>query len=179
MLKITIVLAEHFNDEEQKFFTESFQLELEHSLSSLSKWESEFEKPFLGEGSKTSEEVLAYFKMMTLTPDVPPEVFQKLSQENIDEINRYVEKKMTATWFREVPNGPKAREVITAELIYYWMIQFQIPWEAQYWHVNRLFTLIRVLNEKQAKPKKMTKSDIIARNRQLNEQRKAQLNTKG
>lgn len=179
MLTITVVLAEHFNDEEQKFFTDSFQLELEHSLFSLSKWESEFEKPFLGEGTKTPEEVLAYFKCMTLTPNVPPEVFHKLSQENVDEINAYVEKKMTATWFREVPDGPKAREIITSELIYYWMTQFQIPWEAQHWHLSRLFTLIRVHNEKQAAPKKMSKADIIARNRQLNEQRKAKLGTKG
>lgn len=179
MLTITVVLAEHFNQETNQFSNESFQLELEHSLSSLSKWESEFEKPFLGSDQKTPEEVLAYFKMMTLTPDVPPEVFDKLSEANIAEINAYVERKMTATWFREIPGGPKTREVITSELVYYWMIQFQIDWQAQYWHLNRLFTLIRVLNEKQAKPKKMSKQDILARNRQLNEQRRAQLNTTG
>ena len=179
MLTITVVLAEHFNQETNEFSIESFQLELEHSLSSLSKWESEFEKPFLGTEQKTPEEVLAYFKMMTLTPDVPPEVFHKLSEKNIVEINAYIDKKMTATWFREIPNGPKAREVITAELVYYWMTQFNIPWETQYWHLNKLFTLIRVCNEKQAKPKKMSKQDIIARNRQLNEQRRAQLKTTG
>ena len=179
MLTITVVLAEHFNQETSKFSVESFELELEHSLSSLSKWESEFEKPFLGTETKTPEEVLAYFKYMTLTPNVPPEVFLNLSEKNIKEINEYIDRKMTATWFREIPNGPKPREVITAELVYYWMVQFQIPWEAQYWHLNRLFTLIRVMNEKQAKPKKMSKADILARNRQLNEQRRAQLNTTG
>jgi hypothetical protein len=179
VLNITVVLAEHFNQETNQFSIESFQLELEHSLSSLSKWESEFEKPFLATEKKTPEEVLAYFKLMTLTPNVPPEVFDKLSEDNIAVINEYVARKMTATWFREVPDGPKTREIITAELVYYWMVQFNIPWEAQYWHLNRLFTLIRVLNEKQAKPKKMSKADIIARNRQLNEQRRAQLNTTG
>jgi hypothetical protein len=179
VLTITVILAEHFNQETNQFSYESFQLELEHSLSSLSKWESEFEKPFLGPDPKTPEEVLAYFKLMTLTPNVAPEVFDKLSEDNVSMINEYVARKMTATWFREVPDGPKTREIITAELVYYWMVQFNIPWEAQYWHLNRLFTLIRVLNEKQAKPKKMSKQDIIARNRQLNEQRRAQLNTTG
>jgi len=179
VLTITVVLAEHFNQETNEFSIESFQLELEHSLFSLSKWESEFEKPFLGTDQKTPEEVLAYFKFMTLTSNVAPEVFDKLSESNIVEINNYVDKKMTATWFREIPSGPKAREIITAELVYYWMSQFGIPWEAQYWHLNKLFTLIRVFNEKQAKPKKMSRQDIIARNRQLNEQRRAQLNTKG
>jgi hypothetical protein len=179
VLTITVVLAEHFNQETNQFSNESFQLELEHSLSSLSKWESEFEKPFLGPDQKTPEEVLAYYKFMTLTLNVPPEVFDKLSEDNIAEINAYVDRKMTATWFREVPNGPKTREIITNELVYYWMGQFGIPWEAQYWHLNRLFTLIRVHNEKQAKPKKMSKQDILARNRQLNEQRRAQLNTTG
>jgi len=180
VLTITVLGPEHFDQETRKFSTKGdFVLELEHSLSSLSKWESEFEKPFLGTDDKTPEEVLAYFKYMTLTPDVPPEVFDRLTQKNVDEINAYVQKKMTATWFREIPDGPTSREIITAELVYYWMVQFQINWEAQYWHLNRLFTLIRVLNEKQAAPKKMSKADIINRNRQLNAERRTKLGTKG
>jgi hypothetical protein len=180
VLIIRVLGDEHFNNETQEFFTVGdVVLELEHSLSSLSKWESKYEKPFLGLAEKSSEEVFDYIKDMLLTPDVPPEVLGRLSQENILAINNYIDAKMTATWFSEVPNGPKSRETITAELIYYWMIQFNIPWEAQYWHLNRLFTLLKVCNVKQAAPKKMSKSEIAARNRQLNEQRKAQMGTTG
>lgn len=154
------------------------EVELEHSLVSLSKWESKFEKPFLGKAEKTSAELLAYIEEMVLGK-VPEGFLSKLSEDNIIGINEYIEAKMTATWFREAPGAPQSREVITSELIYYWMIAFEIPWEAQYWHLNRLFTLIRVCNLKQAKPKKMGRAEAAARQRELNAQRKAQLGTKG
>ncbi|HXQ38039.1 MAG TPA: hypothetical protein VN843_28790, partial [Anaerolineales bacterium] len=109
----------------------------------------------------------------------PDDVFEALSEENFQEINTYIERKMTATWFSEQPGTPGSRDVITAELIYYWMIAFQIPFECENWHLNKLFTLIRVCNIKQSKPKKMSRSEIAQRNRMLNEQRKAQLGTKG
>lgn len=153
-------------------------IELEHSLVSLSKWESKFEKPFLGKEPRTNEEVLDYIQQMTLN-EVPEAIFQELSEANVLEINTYIDAKMTATWFREEAGAPPSREIITAELIYYWMIAFQIPWEAQTWHLNRLFTLIRVCNMKQAKPKKMSRSEMAARNRELNARRKAQLGTSG
>ena len=180
MLTIVVPGEEHFNDQSQEFVTKGdVTLELEHSLVSLSKWESKHEKPFLGEGEKTSEDVLDYVKFMTLTLDVPDEVFFMLSEDNITKINAYIDAKMTATWFSEAPGAPKSRDVITAELIYYWMITFQIPFECETWHLNRLFTLIRICNIKQAKPKKMSRSEISARNRELNAQRRAQLGTQG
>jgi hypothetical protein len=180
MLIITVPGIEHFNEESQEFVTvDDVTLQMEHSLVSLSKWESKYEKPFLGKSDKTTEEVLDYVKLMTLTPNVPEEVFLKLSEENISDINSYIDAKMSATWFNEPPGAPRSRDVITAELIYYWMIEFNIPFECETWHLNRLFTLIRVCNIKQAKPKKMSRSEIAARNRELNAQRRAQLGTKG
>lgn len=116
---------------------------------------------------------------MILTPNVSEEVLSKLTQENIVDINKYIEAKMTATWFSDAPGAPKTQAVITAELIYYWMVVFQIPFECEHWHLNRLFTLIRVCNIKQEKPKKMSRSELAARNRALNAQRKAQLGTSG
>jgi hypothetical protein len=180
MLTVTVPGTEMFDETTQEFVTVGDAvLELEHSLVSLSKWEQIYEKPFLGQAEKTTEEVFEYVKCMTLTPEVPEEVFHRLSEENLSAINTYLEAKMTATWFHEAPGAPRTRETVTSELVYFWMITFQIPFECQYWHLNRLFTLIRVCNVKNAKPKKMSRSEIAARNRELNARRKAELGTTG
>ena len=180
MLTIIVPGVEQYYEESQEFSTiGDMTLDLEHSLVSLSKWESIYEIPFLGKDEKTTEQVLKYIECMTLTKEVPEEVFANLSNKNLSEINSYIDAKMTATWFNSPPNELRSREVITAEVIYYWMIVFEIPFECQNWHLNKLFTLIRVCNAKQAKPEKMSLTETIARNRELNAQRRAQLGTRG
>lgn len=182
MLTIVVPGVEHFNDDTQEFVTQGdFELRLEHSLFSLSKWESIFEKAFLAHGEKSSEEVLGYLKAMTLNDEVPEEVYSRLSQENLEQVNAYIEKKHSATKFYEPPAGsvPRGGETITAELIYYWMATYQLPLEYEHWHLNRLFTLIKVCNVKNSKPKKMGQAELAARNRQLNEERKAKYKTTG
>jgi len=179
VLKIVVGGTEAFDEETNSFVMQGgTEVELEHSLVSLSKWESEFEKPFLGKDDKSPEEILAYIKAMVIG-EISPGVISQMSSENIEAINTYIDSRQTATWFRDTPGAPASREVITSELIYYWMTTFNIPWEAQHWHLNRLFTLIRVCNQKQSKPKKMSRAEVAQRNRELNNQRKAQLGTKG
>lgn len=180
MLTVCIAMQEAFDDDKQEFVVSKTHLiELEHSLVSLSKWESFFEKPFLNNKDKTTEEALSYVKMMVVGEEIPPEVFVRLSNENLDEINQYINAKMTATTFSERPEARGPKEVITAEIIYYWMVSLNIPFECQHWHLNRLLTLIKVCNLKNTPQKKMNKRDLAARNRELNAQRKAKLGTRG
>jgi hypothetical protein len=179
VLTIEVSMSEFYNEKTNKFGGEKCRLELEHSLVSLSKWESHFEIPFLSPKDKSTEQILWYIQAMILTPDFPPEVFQRFSKENLDEINNYINAKMTATWFTEPPNRRPSREVITSELIYYWMISMNIPFECQDWHLNRLLTLIKVCNLKNSPPKKMSKQEAAQQQRALNAQRKAQLGSRG
>ena len=181
MLQLKIPLSPEGWDEEKQMFVEPKVkiLQLEHSLVSLSKWESKWCKPFLSKTEKTVEETIDYIKCMTLTQNVDPEVYSYLTTENINQVNKYIESPMTATTFREDKNGKGSREIVTAELIYYWMIAQQIPFECQKWHLNRLLTLIRVCNVKNTPPEKKSKGEIMRRNAALNAARRKQLNTTG
>ncbi len=154
-------------------------LSLEHSLVSLAKWESKWCKPFLSnDKEKTYEETLDYIRFMTVTQNVDPRVYENLSRENIQKINDYIEAPMTATTIRE-KGGKGSKEIVTAELIYYWMIALQIPFECQKWHLNRLLMLIRVCNVKNQPSKKMSKRDVMSRNTSLNAARRKAMGQRG
>ena len=170
---------ELFDEVNNEFITSKAQtLQLEHSLVSLSKWESKWCKPFLTKDIKTLEESIDYIRCMTITQNVDPIVYRFITNEEMDQVNRYIKDPMTATTFS---NNKKSinREVITSEIIYYWMIALNIPFECQKWHLNRLLTLINVCNIKNTPPKKMNKRDVMSRNRALNEARRRKLGTRG
>lgn len=181
MLRITIPAAELFDESTESFIYKKEQtLVLEHSLVSLSKWESKWNKTFLTKEDKTTEEVIDYVRCMTVTQNVDPEVYFRLSSQNVDDINAYIDAPMTATVInRQNRKGGFNREKVTSELIYYWMIALNIPFECQKWHLNRLLTLIEVCEIKSQPPKKMSKREIAARNSALNEARKQKLKTHG
>ena len=180
MLTITIPASEMWDEKNEKFVDiKECALQLEHSLISLSKWESKWCKPFLFTKDKAEEETLDYVRCMTLTPRVSPEVYYGLTSENIKAINTYIEAPMTATCFGADRNGRGNREIVTSELIYYWMIALNIPFECQKWHLNRLLTLIRVCNIKNQPAKKMSRREIMSRNAALNAARRNQLGTNG
>ena len=180
MLEIIIPATEQWDEKNQEFITSKEQiLRLEHSLVSLSKWESKWCKPFLSRENKTMEETIDYIRCMTLTQNVDDHVYNLLTIDNIKKVNEYISAPMTATTFNDSNKKSGGNEIITSELIYYWMISLNIPFECQKWHLNKLFTLIKVCSIKNQPPKKMSKKDIMSRNAALNAARRKQMNTKG
>lgn len=180
MLRITIPATDQFNEDTQEFISTKEQtLELEHSLVSLSKWESKWHKAFLTKDEKSREETIDYIRCMTVTKNVDSNVYHNLTNDNVVKVNSYIEDSMTATTFSKNKSGSRNHEIVTSELIYYWMIALNIPFECQHWHLNRLMTLIQVCNIKNSPPEKRSRREIASRNTALNEARKKRLNTKG
>lgn len=180
MLQITIPAMEYYDETKDEFSSTKEQtLQLEHSLVSISKWEAKWHKAFLSKQDKTYEETLDYIRCMTITQNVNPEVYTRLTRANIEQVNEYISAPMTATYFADDKSAKPSRETVTAELIYYWMIALNIPFECQKWHLNRLLTLIRVCNVKNTPPKKRSKKEIMNQNAALNAARRKQLNTRG
>ena len=172
--------TEYYNEGSSEFVSvKGKTIELEHSLVSLSKWESKWCKPFLGRDEKTNEELIDYIRCMTITKNIPDDYYYSISKENLKKINEYIDGKMTATTFSDAHNSQRSHEVITAELIYYWMISLNIPFECQKWHLNRLLTLIRVCSIKNSPTKNIGKNSILSRNAALNAARRKQYNTRG
>lgn len=183
MLQLDIILSESYDETQNEFVTDARVLQLEHSLVSLSKWESKYEKPFLSQNTKTPEEIRDYIEMMDLGTNTPPEVFENLTNDDFMKINAYMNAKQTATWFNE--RGPKRpnSQAVTSELLYYWLTSYEIPWVVETWHLSRLFTLIKVFNEergsKDTKTNKRSGESMASERQRLNAERKAQMNTSG
>ena len=152
---------------------------LEHSLISISKWESKWHKPYLSKEPKTEEESIDYLRCMCITQNVDPNVFYAIDAKIAKEISDYIANPMTATTIRRHEQKP-SREIVTSELIYYWMTQFGIPFDpCEKWHFNRLMMLIEVAGIKNSPPKKMGKKDMLSQRSALNAQRRARYNTRG
>lgn len=179
MLEITIPETELFDGVETFIHVKEQTLRLEHSLVSLSKWESKWRKPFLSKKKRTTEESIDYVRCMTLTQNVDPSVYRAITPAILRKVDAYIDDPMTATTFSNLEKGDPNRPIVTAEIIYYWMICHSIPFECQKWHLNRLLTLINVCNAKSKKPKKISQSEQIALNRKINEANKKKWNTRG
>lgn len=179
MLKIVVPELELWDEKKQEFSTlKETTIQLEHSLVSISKWESKWHKAFLSKKDKNNEEIIDYIRCMTITQNVPEDVYYRLSDENMEAINKYIDDPMTATYFHDDEQA-NSRETVTSELIYYWMIIQNIPVNFEKWHLNRLLSLIKVCNIKNSPPKKMSSKEIMRRNSALNAARRKKYNTKG
>lgn len=179
MLKLTIPAFEKFDDDKNEFITVKEQsIQIEHSLVSLSKWESKWCKPFLSKDNKTYAETIDYIRCMTITQNIDPLIYTGITQENIKQVSEYIEAPMTATVFHSTKKTIN-REIITSEIIYYSMIAMNIPFECQKWHLNRLLALINVCKIKNQPSKKMNKKEVMSRNAAINAARKKELNTRG
>ena len=183
MLTIKIKGKETYNPKTREFInSKDTTLVLEHSLVSMSKWEAKWHKPFLSKDPKTNEQSLDYIKCMTITQNVDESVYSLLTKDQIIKINEYIQDPMTATWFndKETKSGKRSSEIITSELIYYWMVAMQIPFKpCEKWHLNRLLTLIRICNIKNQPDKKYSKKETMSKNAALNAARKKKLGTSG
>jgi len=181
MLEIVVPASEGWDEQKEQFvpIQKEQTIVLEHSLVSISKWESKWQKPYFSKELKTIEETLDYIKCMTITQNVNPEVYQRLSTDNIAKINEYMDSPMTATWINDNASRSNNRTTMTSELMYYNMIAYNIPFECQKWHINRLITLMRICDIKNRKPEKTTNSDILKRNAALNARNRKKYNSNG
>lgn len=179
MLSLKVAGKEFYDERTNQFITTKPQtIRLEHSLISISKWEQKWHKPFLGREAKTYEEELDYIRCMIVDQNIDPNVVYAMPASDFEAIRAYINDEATATTFKK-ENGRTSREVITSEIIYYWMTTLEIPFECEKWHLNRLLTLIRVCNIKNAPSKKMKKKDALAQQRSLNAARRARSGSRG
>lgn len=182
MLTVTIPDYEGFDQTKQEFITvKGTTLQLEHSLISLKKWEQKWHVPFLQQ-DKTHEQLIDYIRCMTINPGIDPKVYYIIPNEIMKQITDYINDPMTATWFNDnntIGAQKNAKEVVTAEIIYYWMITLNVPVEFQKWHLSQLLTLIRVINVKNTPAKKMNQKEWASQRAALNAARRAKNHSMG
>lgn len=180
MLQIMVPASEKYDESRGEFiYNNAVTLKLEHSLLSISKWEARWNVPFLDNRQKSNEEMIDYIRCMTLNSKVSPEVYYGLTAENYNDISKYINSSMTATTFHEQHGGKSSSEIITSELIYYWMVTYNIPFECEKWHLQRLLTLIRICNIKNEPNKRMNKRSILEQNRAINAARRSRMHSRG
>lgn len=182
---IDIIIPEQhyeFYDEIKEIFlppinVKETKIQVEHSLISVRKWEQKWQKPFLQDVEKTYDEITDYIRCMTLTHGVDPDVYHWIPEKVIKEVIEYINNPMSATWFSNgdlIGAQKNSREIVTAEIIYYWMIALNIPTEYQYWNLNELLKLIQVVNEKQQPKKKLSHKEWTQKARDINSARRAE-----
>lgn len=180
MLVLQLLAADYYDENKGRFITRKpRKVMLEHSLVSLSRWESKWKESFLSNKKKTREQSLDYIRFMSTSGVLDDETLSMFGPKEMATINEYIEDKMTATTIKRRGPAPHSRDIITAEVIYWWMIQYGIPMECEKWHLNRLLTLIEVCSVKSGPQQKMSRQEEMAQRRMLNASRKAHLNTKG
>jgi hypothetical protein len=180
MLEIHIPSKELYDEKTETFsMSKAYHLQLEHSLISISKWESKWLKAFLSNSEKTIPETIDYIRCMTVNANVNPEAYTLITNDIVEQVSAYIEAPMTATTFSKSNSNTINREIVTSEIIYYWMVTFNIPFECEKWHLNRLLAFINVCNIKNQPTKKVGKKELYSRNTALNAMRRQQLNTTG
>lgn len=179
MLRIVVPASAFWDERSLEFiYVKETSLDLEHSLISISRWESKWKKPFFDDDNKTVEEVLDYVKCMTINKNVDPLIYRSLTPENIEEIINYINASLTASRVTHLDKSDK-KIIVTSELIYSWMISLNIPFETEKWHISRLLMLIDICSVRNSPQKKMSKEEIMRRNAELNAARRAKFNSKG
>lgn len=179
MLEISVPAKEFYDETNQVFvYTRPTVLQLEHSLISVSRWESKWKKPFLSDKDKTVAETLDYIRCMTINGHVDPNVYMALSAEDQKKISEYISDEQTATKIYRMKEAPAPKRTITSELVYSWMVMYNIPFECQKWHFSRLLKLIEVL-EVNTSNQKMSRGETMRSNAALNRARRAKLHSKG
>ena len=182
-LHLTVPEQEYYDERTNTFLNlKEISVRLKHSLISISKWEAKYKKQFLdGMHQKTTEETIDYIRFMTITQNVDPTFYSRLSRAQLKMVNDYISESMYGTTINEKNEKRGAySKPVSAEEIYYWMIEYNIPPEYAKWHFSRLLMLIRVCGiKKSAAAKNGKKNGKRPDYRAINNARKNKHHTRG
>lgn len=176
MLELYIPDSDFFDEETSEFITVKGGLfKFEHSLYSMSLWEAKYKKSFLELKQYTNDELTDYTIFMCQTRLDPLLVTTGVTRQVLE----YIADSRTATRIQNGNTRQAKTTVLTSEVIYSMMVAYNVPFETQHWHLNRLMTLLQVISIRQSPQKKKSTQEVYEENHKLNEQRKQQLKTKG